>query len=230
MLRINFKQFRLGLALVVLSAFLIGCSTQASTKYWGQVEVPQDNTMRYITGSEPESLDPQFVTGQPEARILIGLFDRLVEYHPKTMDPIPSLATHWEQNADGTIYTFYMRKDGKFSNGDPIKATDMVYSIRRALSPELASRYAFLGYDIRYGEAYNANKSFVKGKDGKFLLEKDFAEEPNPKKNRSGEDKPDELQNRKLLKIILLKMLNRNPIREVAPDVNARKYQTRNRI
>ena len=50
MLRINFKQFRLGLALVLVSLFLIGCSTKASTKYWGEVDVPQDNVMRYITG------------------------------------------------------------------------------------------------------------------------------------------------------------------------------------
>ncbi len=179
MKRISNKRLSLGLTLVIISSFLIGCSTQASSKYWGKVDAPQDNVMHYITGSEPESLDPQFVTGQPEARILIGLYDRFVEFHPKTMDPIPSLATHWEQNADGTIYTFYMRKEGRFSNGDPIKAQDMVWSIRRALSPELASRYAFLGYDIKYGEAYNANKSFVKGKDGNFLLAKDFGEEEN---------------------------------------------------
>ncbi len=176
MMRISYRQIRFGLMLAALSAIIAGCSTKATTKYWGQVDVPQDNVMRYITGSEPESLDPQFVTGQPEARIMIGLYDRLVEYHPKTMDPVPSLATHWEQNSDGTVYTFYMRKEGKFSNGDPIKATDMVWSIKRALSPALASRYAFLGYDIRYGEAYNANKSFVKNKDGRFFLESDFAE------------------------------------------------------
>ena len=71
-------------------------------------------------------------------------------------------------------YTFHLRKNGRFSNGDPIKAEDFAFSFRRALSPELASRYAFLGYAIKYGEPYNANKSFVK-KDGKFLLAKDFA-------------------------------------------------------
>jgi len=182
MMRINFKQFRLGLALVVLSSVLIGCSTQASTKYWGQTDAPTDNTMRYITGSEPESLDPQFVTGQPEARILIGLYDRLVEYHPKTMDPIPSMATHWEQSPDGAVYTFYLRQNGKFSNGDPIKAQDFAWSFRRALSPELASRYGFLGYDIKYAEAFNSGKSFVKGKDGNFLLAKDFSNVPADKK------------------------------------------------
>lgn len=159
----------LGIALIA-TMVLAGCSTEATTQYWGQVEVPQDNVMRYITGSEPESLDPSFVTGQPEARILIGLYDRLVEYHPKTMQPIPSMATHWEVSEDGTEYTFYLRKNGRFSNGDPIKAQDFEWSFRRALSPELASRYAFLGYDIKYGAQYNSQTSFVK-KDGKFLSE-----------------------------------------------------------
>ncbi len=178
MMRINFKQFRLGLTLVLLSSVLIGCSTQASTKYWGLTNAPDGEVMHYITGSEPESLDPQIVTGQPEARLLIGLFDRLVEYHPKTLDPIPSLATHWEQNTDGTVYTFYLRQNAKFSNGEPIKAEDMAWSFRRSLSPELASRYAFLGYDIKYGEAYNAGRFFVKDKDGNFLLAKDFQKQP----------------------------------------------------
>ncbi len=159
---------RAGLALILLSLIISGCSTQASTKYWGKVTEPNDNVLRYITGSEPESLDPQFVTGQPEARILIGLYTRLVEFEPKTMAPIPEMATNWEQSEDGTVYTFYLRKNGKFSNGDPIKAQDFVWSFQRALSPELASRYGFLGYDIKYAEAYNSGQAFVK-KGGKFL-------------------------------------------------------------
>ncbi len=164
-----------GVVFVLVCTVFGGCSTKATTKYWGQVDVPKDNTLRYITGSEPESLDPQFVTGQPEARILIGLYDRLVEYHPKTMQPIPSMATHWEVTPDGIVYTFHLRKTGKFSNGDPITAKDFEWSFKRALSPELASRYAFLGYELKYGEQYNANKSFVK-KDGKFLSEKEDGE------------------------------------------------------
>lgn len=157
-----------GLAVILISLIVSSCSTKATTRYWGKVNVPKDNILRYITGSEPESLDPQFVTGQPEARILIGMYARLVEYEPKTMAPIPEMATHWEQNEDGTVYTFYLRKNGKFSNGDPIKAEDFAWSFRRALSPELASRYAFLGYDIKYAEAYNSGQAFVK-KNGKFL-------------------------------------------------------------
>ncbi|MEZ5429275.1 MAG: peptide ABC transporter substrate-binding protein [Pyrinomonadaceae bacterium] len=216
MLRISFKQFRLGLAFVLVSSFLISCSTQASSKYWGRVDVPHDNVMRYITGSEPESLDPQFVTGQPEARILIGLYDRLVEYHPKTMEPIPSMATHWEISPDGTVYTFYLRNNGKFSNGDPIKAEDFAWSFRRALSPELASRYAFLGYDIKYAEAYNSGKSFVK-KNGQFLLKKDFLKDIEPK----AEEKPAALEP-KTLKDDPGEDLASEPKSEPGPDVPAK--------
>ena len=179
MRRISFSRIRAVLATAVLSSVLAGCTTQATTKYFGQTSAPTDNIMRYISGSEPESLDPQFGTGQPEARIYLALYDGLVEYHPKTMEPIPAIAESWEIGKDGTEYLFHLRKNAKFSNGDQITAKDFVYSFRRALSPELASRNAILAYYIKYAEAYNSGQSFVKDANGQFLLKKDFAD-PNP--------------------------------------------------
>jgi oligopeptide transport system substrate-binding protein len=176
MTQISFKQFRVVLVLIILSSFLVSCTSSANSKYFGQTVAPTDNVLRYITGSEPEALDPQFVTGQPEARIMMALWDGLVEYHPKTMEPIPAIAERWEVSPDGTQYTFYLRKNAKFSNGDPITAQDFVYSFRRGLSPELASRNANLAYYIKYAEAYNADMSFVKDKNGQFLLKKDLEE------------------------------------------------------
>ena len=169
MTRISFIQFRSILAIIALSSFLISCSTQANSKYFGQTVAPTDNILRYTTGSEPESLDPQFVTGQPEARIMMALYDGLVEYHPKTMEAIPAIAESWELNKDGTEYIFHLRKNAKFSNGDPVTAKDFAYSFRRGLSPELASRNANLAYYIKYSEAYNSERSFVKNPDGTFL-------------------------------------------------------------
>ncbi len=187
MRRISFSRLRAGLAIIILSSFLISCSTQATGRYFGKNSVPTDNILRYITGSEPESLDPQFGTGQPEARIYMALYDGLVEYHPKTMEPIPALAESWETGTDGTEYLFHLRKNAKFSNGDPITAKDFVYTFRRALSPELASRNAILAYYIKYAEAYNSGQSFIKGADGQFLLKKDFAE---PNSNQTAEIPP----------------------------------------
>ncbi len=175
MARIGFNQTHLGIAvLFAVSLLLNGCASSASNRYWGRTVAPTDNILRYISGSEPESLDPAIGTGQPEARIYMALYEGLLEYHPKTMEPIPAIAENYEISADGTEYLFYLRKNAKFSNGEPITAKDFVYTFRRSMSPEVASRNANLGYYIKYAEAYNSGGSFVKDANGQFLLKKDF--------------------------------------------------------
>ena len=106
----------------------------------------------------------------------MALYDGLVEYDPKTMDPIPGIAESWEISQDGTEFLFRLRKNANFSNGVPITAKDVAYTFRRGLSPELAAQNAYLAYYIKYGEAYNSGKAFVKKPDGTFLLEKDLEE------------------------------------------------------
>ncbi|GIU81429.1 MAG: hypothetical protein KatS3mg006_0493 [Pyrinomonadaceae bacterium] len=175
-----------GLVLALISCILTSCSSStAGGRYWGKTEPPKENVLRYISGSEPESLDPQIPTGQPEARILMALYDGLVEYHPKTMAPIPAIAESWEISPDGTEFIFYLRKNAKFSNGDPITAKDFVYTFRRGLSPELAAQNAYLAYEIKYAQAYNSREAFVKDKDGNFLLKKDFFEDTKASKSES---------------------------------------------
>jgi len=157
---------------------LSGCSRTVTTRYFGLTSAPKDNIMRYVTGDEPESLDPPVSNSQPDSRIYTALYEGLVEYDPKTMEPIPAIAESWELNKDGTEYLFHLRHNAKFSNGDPITAGDFVWTMRRNFSPELASRNAYLGYYIKYAQAYNSLMSFVKDSNGQFLLTKDFAE-PN---------------------------------------------------
>lgn len=176
MAQFQFNQVRLVLSVILLSSFISSCTSSASSRYWGKSEPPAENVLRYISGSEPESLDPQVPTGQPEARVLMSLYDGLVEYHPKTMDPIPALAESWKISPDGTEFIFNLRKGAKFSNGAPITAKDFVYTFRRGLSPELAAQNAYLAYEIKYAQAYNGGESFVKDANGQFLLKKDFEE------------------------------------------------------
>lgn len=183
-------QFRSFLAIIVLSSFLISCSSTATSRYFGSTVAPGENVLRYISGSEPESLDPQVPTGQPEARVLMALYDGLVEYHPKTMDPIPAIAESWKISDDGTEFVFNLRKNAKFSNGEPITAKDFVYTFRRGLAPEFAAQNAYLAFEIKYAEAYNAGESFVKDANGQFLLKKDFEEKaPAPAAENTGENK-----------------------------------------
>lgn len=159
------------MAVVALFAVtLTGCmSGTATSKYFGKTTPPAENMIRYVSGSEPESLDPAVSNSQPDARIYMSIYDALIEYEPKTMEAIPSIAKSWEIVEEGTEYIFNLRDNAKFSNGTPITANDFVFTMRRGFSPELASRNASLGYYIKYAEAYNSGRVFVKCGD-KFLL------------------------------------------------------------
>ncbi|MDX6405998.1 MAG: oligopeptide transport system substrate-binding protein [Blastocatellia bacterium] len=166
--------------MLILIATLIsaGCAASASNKlFFGRTDPPRDNVMRYVSGSEPESLDPAISDGQPEARIYMALYEGLVEYDPKTTVPIPALAERWEVNKDSSELTFHLRHNGRFSNGDGITATDFVYTIQRGLAPGLGSRNAALAYYIKYAQAYNEGAVFVQDPaTQKFLLADDFDE------------------------------------------------------
>ena len=146
---------------VLFVAFVAGgsaCTTRAEdSQFFGKTVPPEGQHLRYISGSEPESLDPQVSSGQPEARLHLGLYDGLTEYHPETAQPIPALAERWEPNADNSVFTFYLR-EAKWSNGDPITAHDFVYSLRRGLAPAFAARTAYLAYYIKGAQAYNEGK------------------------------------------------------------------------
>jgi oligopeptide transport system substrate-binding protein len=164
------------LATSALAAIITSsCTSSASSQYFGKTVPPSDNVLRYVSGSEPESLDPPLATGQPEARVMMALYDSLVEYDPKTMEPIPDIAESWEIGAGGTEYLFHLRRNATFSNGDPITANDIAYSFRRAVSPDLAALNGYLGYYIKYAEPYNAGQAFVRdASTGRFVLKSDL--------------------------------------------------------
>ena len=119
-------------------------------------EAPADVTI--INDAEPETLDPALLTGQPEFRIVIGLFEGLMRLDPKTARPIPGLASRFEISPDGCTCTFHLRTNLVWSTGEPITADDLVYSWIRALNPATASDYAGQLYYLKNGEAFNAGR------------------------------------------------------------------------
>src|SRR5687768_14507182 len=174
------KQKQIGTLLLAASMAWVtfACNVASSNEvFFGKTVPPERNIFRYVTGDEPESLDPAISNGQPEARIYMALYDGLVEYHRKTMEPEPALAERWQPNNDSSEFKFYLRQNGRWSNGDPITAHDFVYSFRRALDKKTASRNAYLAYYIKYAQAFNEQKVFVRDpQTGQFLNAKDFDE------------------------------------------------------
>lgn len=110
-------------------------------------------------GSEPKDLDPQLVTGIPEFQIIQNLFEGLVGKDPKTLAPTPGVAESWTLSKDGKVYTFKLRKNAKWTNGEPVTAKDFIYSWTRLLDPKTASEYAYQGYYIRGGREFNQGKT-----------------------------------------------------------------------
>jgi oligopeptide transport system substrate-binding protein len=176
----RFTTVQIGIAIALFACLLSSCTSSAKSQYFGKTAAPKDNVLRYVSGSEPESLDPPSATGQPEARLMMALYDALVEYHPKTMEPIPGIAESWEVGSGGTEYLFHLRRNATFSNGDPITAHDFAYSFRRAISPELAALNGYLGFYIKYSEPFNAGEMFVRDANGRFLLKSDVSGEAVP--------------------------------------------------
>src|SRR2546427_4135212 len=108
----------------LLAIINAGCAASAKETFFGKTDPPRENVLRYVSGSEPESLDPQIGTGQPEARLYMALYEGLTEYDPKTTEPIPAIAERWEVNGDSSEFVFHLRQNARFSNGDPITAGD----------------------------------------------------------------------------------------------------------
>ena len=145
-MRFNFSQWTL-VAIAITS--LVGCSGGDSGTG------AADNVLRININAEVKDLDPQLVTGVPEHRVNGALFEGLADMDPATLEPIPGAAESWTISEDGRVYTFTLRKDGKWSNGDPVTAQDFHYSFQRMLSPALAADYSYLLYCIKNGEAFN---------------------------------------------------------------------------
>ncbi len=98
-------------------------------------------------GEEPQTLDPHLAEGVPSGHILRDLFEGLTTESPDG-HIIPGAASRWNISRDGLTYTFYLRRDGAWSNGEPLTAEDFVFSFRRSADPATASNYGNMLYPI----------------------------------------------------------------------------------
>jgi oligopeptide transport system substrate-binding protein len=103
---------------------------------------------------EPNDLDPAYCDTGETFNIVMSLMEGLAQYDSRTCLPVPAVATSWQVSADNLTWTFHLRSDARWSNGDPVTAGDFVYAYRRMLSPGLAAEYASMLYALKNGKAF----------------------------------------------------------------------------
>jgi oligopeptide transport system substrate-binding protein len=120
---------------------------------------PADFT--FVNETEVKSLDPHLVTGHPEHRVLSSVFEGLTRLDPKTCAPQPGAAASWDISDDKRTYTFHLRRDGRWSNGELLTAHDFVYSYQRFLNPLTAAEYAYQAWYIKNAKRYSSGASGI---------------------------------------------------------------------
>ncbi len=134
---------------------------------------PADFT--FDNGTEVQTLDPAKATGNPENRVINGLFEGLLrqlpeqdyreKYGPHQNAPLtvqPGMAESYEVSEDGKTYTFHIRKDAKWSDDSPVTAHDFAFSWQRMLHPETGSQYTYQLFYVK-GTAKYSKPDFTQG-------------------------------------------------------------------
>ncbi len=128
--------YRILCIVLAISLFqIIGC---------GDGNSPRRADFIFAVGDEHNSLDPQKISWVVDGRIAEQMYEGLLRYDPTDLSLIPGVANTWDISDDQLTYTFHLRNDAKWSNGDPVTAHDFVYGWSRAIWPDLAADYTQL--------------------------------------------------------------------------------------
>ncbi len=131
----NSSRFTLAMLALAVTASVTAAEVPPGTALASRQEI-----VRHIK-DEPASLDPAKAVGLPEIQVIRDLFEGLTNQDAKG-NIIPGVATQW-QTTDNKTWIFTLRKDAKWSNGDPVTANDFVYSWRRLVDPKIGSTFAW---------------------------------------------------------------------------------------
>ncbi len=100
------------------------------------VEETVEQKIVYNLGADPKTIDPQLNSAVDGSTIIHNAFEGLMR-EDENSKIVPGTAEKYEVSDDGTVYTFHIRKDAKWSDGKPVVAGDFEYAWKRALNPKV---------------------------------------------------------------------------------------------
>src|SRR5579884_2384233 len=119
---------------------------------------PQVLTVNFLQG-EPDNIDPNRSSYDTEATVIRQVFEPLLRFD-QNLQPQPAAASSYDVSPDGKTYTFHLRPDGRWSDGQPVTAQQFEFSWKRILDPSLGAEYAsfFVDAGIVGADDYNSGK------------------------------------------------------------------------
>jgi peptide/nickel transport system substrate-binding protein/oligopeptide transport system substrate-binding protein len=131
----------------IIYAFLFFCFSLAAK-----------DTFTAVFSKLDVDFNPHNTFTSAEAQLYTALYEGLLSYDPQTLEPVPGAAESWSISEDGLSYRFTLRKELKFSNGDPITSDHFRDSWLRLMSPESRNEYGSLLNIVKNGELYREGK------------------------------------------------------------------------
>jgi oligopeptide transport system substrate-binding protein len=155
----RFERWAAATAATLLLAACGGGTSGPTVKIGGEsgTELAESQVLHLGNGAEIQTLDPHRNQEVPGSNVLRDLFEGLINEAPNG-DYEPGAAESWTVSEDGKVYTFKLRRDGRWSNGEPVTATDFVYGLRRCADPKTLSTYAFILSPIKNADEVTAGK------------------------------------------------------------------------
>ena len=145
------------------NAAVSGSSAEAgATEGTPAGEASEGSDLNIMLETPVQSLDPQQATDGTSFEVIADYTDGLMQMDADGK-AVPAIAESYELSEDGLTYTFHLREDAVWSNGEPVTAADFVFGWQRAVDPSVASEYAYMLSDI--GQIKNAAEIIAGEKD-----------------------------------------------------------------
>jgi len=135
----------------IVALFLGACTKESSSPKTGKA-------VTFNLRAPGKTMDPQLGNSESSNKIDEMCIQGLTYLGNKPGEILGGGAKSWDISKDGTVYTFHLRKDSKWSNGENIIAHDYYYGLKRGLTPSVAAQGAYMLYDIVNAKEFNQSK------------------------------------------------------------------------
>lgn len=143
------------LATTLATSLFVGCGDKSTN---GGSSSGSNQNLVFNVGADPETMDPTLNNASEAGTMILNAFEGLMTLDANSQ-PVEGAAESYEVSEDGLVYTFKLRKDGKWSDGEPVVADNFKYSWLRALDKSTAAEYAYQLFYIKNGENFYNGKA-----------------------------------------------------------------------